>query len=103
MKGYIKPSLAFAALVLFAANSFAESRTINPQDTNAYKASARLKLRVVIPEVLRFQISDEAARGNVLALPGKATTPSASINSRQTIITGDNETAGQITYTSASL
>ena len=103
MKRFIKPTLAFAALVLFAANSFAESRTINPQDTNAYKASARLKLRVVIPEVLQFQISDEAASGNILALTGKAATPSTSINSRQSIITGENETAGQMTYTSASL
>ena len=103
MKGHIKPSVAFAALVLFTANSLAESRTNNPQDTYAYKASARIKLRVIIPEVLQFQMSDEAARGDVLALPGATMIPSASINSRQTIITDRSETAGQMTYTSASL
>ena len=103
MKGFIKPSLAFAALVLFTANSFAESRANNPQDTRAYKASARIKLRVIIPEVLQFQMNAEAARGDVPALPGATTIPSVSINSRQTVVAANSETAGQMTYTAASL
>ena len=102
MKRFIKPSLAFTALMLFTANSTAESRTISTQDTNSYKASARINLRVVIPEVLRFQTSDEA-RGSTLALPGATTIPSAHLNSRQTIITTSSETADQLIYTIASL
>ena len=62
MKDLIKPCLAFAALLVIAADTMAESHAISNRDNDGYKASARIKLRVVIPEVLLLRIDTDSRR-----------------------------------------
>ena len=93
MKGYIKLSLVLTALAAFATDGRAESPP--GQDQDALTASARIRLQVVIPEVLHYQISTTDA----LVLPG----PSALLNSGQALGTSSRETADEIIYTTTSL
>jgi|GEM_PF-5047000 len=103
MKGIIKPLLAFAISTAFAAEGLAESSTIEPSNNEPARVSARIKLRVIIPEILLFQLGDASAGGMSLALPATTNTPAAHLNSGHSVITTSSETASEITYTSASL
>jgi hypothetical protein len=103
MKGFIKPLLAFAISTVFAAEGLAESHTIKPSSNEPSRASARIKLRVIIPEILLFQLGDATAGGITLALPATTGVPAAHLNSGHAVITTSSETASEITYTSASL
>ena len=109
MKGYIKPLVTFAMLSIFAADGMAESHAISNRGSDGYRASARIKLHVVIPGVLQFQISDTTPGADALTFPTPVTAPTAggSIdvhgNTGPTSIITHRETTSAITYTGASL
>ena len=108
MKGYIKPSLAFAILLVIAADGLADSRSISNQDDNPF-ASARIKLRVVIPKVLLFRNADTTPSLKILAFPTSVTTSTGNGrlvlhgNSGPASIVNENGAAAETTYTAASL
>ena len=98
MKSTIKPLLAFAVLLAFGADGRAESRTVKAQNNDPVAASARIKLRVIIPEILQFQHS-----GNSPALNASTGVPTAHLNSGHAVITTIRGTGSEILYTTASL
>ena len=93
MKGYIKPLVAIVALLIFAADGMAESST-SSQDSGQNSASARIKLRVVIPAMLLFQVNENASSGDDLVLHG---------NTGPASIVAGSESSTETTYTAASL
>ena len=109
MKGYIKPPVAFAILLVFAANGMAESSTASNQDSGQYTASARIKLRVVIPEMLLFQTGDAAPGEDTLAFPTSVKTPTTNgdlylhSNSGYASSVTERKTVTGISYTATSL
>ena len=109
MKGYIKPLVTFAMLLMFPADGLAESRALNNQVNKPDQASARIKLRVVIPEVLLFRSGDTTTSLDILAFPTSATTQTGNgslvlhSNSGPASIVDDNGTAAGTTYTASSL
>jgi len=109
MKNYIKPLLTFAMLLVFATDGLAESRTIGKQGSNPSSASARLKLRVVIPDMLLLQSGGATSSLDNLAFPTSVTalTGNGSLvlqgNSGATSIVSDDKTAAETTYTATSL
>ena len=103
MKSTIKPLLAFAVLLAFGADGRAESRTINAQYNDPVAASARIKLRVIIPEILQVQLAGTTASGSTLALPASTGVPTEHLNSEHTVTTSRRETLSEILYTTASL
>lgn len=109
MKGHIKPLVAFAMLPFFAADGLAESSISGNRDGGHYSASARIKLHVVIPEMLLFQTSGTGPVSDTLAFPTSVETPtgrgSLYLHSNSAYggsVTG-HETATAITYTATSL
>ena len=109
MKGYIKPLVIFTMLLVFAAQGQAESASPNHQDNKADQASARIKLRVVIPKVLLFRNGDTTPSLEILAFPTTVTTSTGNGrlvlhgNSGPASIVDENGTAAATTYTAASL
>lgn len=109
MKGYIKPLVTFMMLLIFAADGLAESSAPNNQDNKPDQASARIKLRVVIPEVLLFQSANATSSLDILAFPTSVTTQTdnGSLvihgNSGPASIVDDNGTTAGTTYTATSL
>ena len=109
MKGYIKPLIICTMLLLFAAHGRAESASPNHQDNKAGQASARIKLRVVIPKVLLFRNADTTPGLGILAFPTSVTTSTGNGrlvlhgNSGPASIVNENGAAAETTYTAASL
>jgi hypothetical protein len=109
MKGYIKPLVAFATLLVFAADALAESSISGNRDGGHYSASARIKLRVVIPEMLLFRNGNATSSLDYLAFPTSVTTQTGNGslvlhgNSGPASIVDDNGTAAGTTYTATSL
>jgi hypothetical protein len=109
MKGYIKPLVTFAVLLMFTADGVAESRSVNNQDNKPDQSSARIKLRVVIPEVLLFRNGNATSGLDYLAFPTSVTTQTGDGslilhgNSGPASIVDDSGTAAGITYTATSL
>ena len=110
MKDLIKPCLAFAALLVIAADTMAESHAISNRDNDGYKASARIKLRVVIPEVLLLRINDATSDADTLTFPSSVKVPTANgglavhTNSGPAAsIATQRGTTAEMTYTAASL
>ncbi len=109
MKGYIKPLVTFAMLLVFAADGLAETGSLNNQDNKPDRASARIKLRVVIPEVLLFRSGDTTTSLDTLAFPTSVTTQTGNGslvlhgNSGANGIADDSGTAAGTTYTASSL
>ncbi len=107
MKNYIKPLLTFAMLLIFARDGLAESHTPGKQGDNP--SSARLKLRVVIPDMLLLQSGGATSSLDSLAFPTSVTalTGNGSLvlqgNSGATSIVSDDKTAAETTYTATSL
>ena len=110
MKVFIKQYLAFSALLVFAADGMAESHAISNRDNDRYKASARIKLRVVIPEVLLLRIDDTTYGADSLTFPTSVKVPTVSgslavhtnTGPAASIVTQRGTTAEMI-YTAASL
>jgi len=109
MKGYIKPLVTFAMLLMFTVDGVAESRSVNYQDNKPDQASARIKLRVVIPEVLLFRNGNATSSLDHLTFPTSVTTPTSdgslilNGNSGHASIVDDSGTAAGTTYTATSL
>lgn len=109
MKGYIKLLATIMMLLVFAADGLAESRALNNQDNKSGQAGARIKLRVVIPEVLLFRSGDTTTSLDTLAFPTSVTTQTGNGslilqgNSGANGIVDDNGTAAGTTYTASSL
>jgi hypothetical protein len=109
MKGYIKPLVTFMMLLIFSADGLAEYRSLNNQDNMPDQASARIKLRVVIPEVLLFRNGDTTSSLDTLTFPTSVTTSTGNEslvlhgNSGPASIVNDNGTAAGTTYTATSL
>jgi len=109
MKKYIKPLLTFAMLLVFATNGLAESRTSGKQGNNPSSASTRLKLRVVIPDMLLLQSGAATSSLDGLVFPTSATTLTGNGslvlqgNSGPAEIVSDHKTAADTIYTATSL
>ncbi len=109
MKYYIKPLLTFAMLLVFARDGLAESHTPGKQGDNPSSASTRLKLRVVIPDMLLLQSGAATSSLDGLVFPTSVTAPTGNGslvlqgNSGATNIVSDDKTAVETTYTATSL
>jgi len=111
VKGYVKPLVTFVMLLVFAAGGLAESHShsLNNEDNKPDQASARIKLRVIIPEVLLFRSGNTTSNLDILTFPTSVTTSTGKGslvlhgNSGPASIVDDNDTAAGTTYTASSL
>jgi len=110
MKCYIKHVVVLFILLMLMPPAMAESRFTSNPANGSYSASARIKLRVVIPEMLSFQIADRTTTGDSVAFlsSGGIITDSNDGNIRlrgntgQTSIYAENNADTLVTYTAAS-